>query len=251
MIFNTLSANHRSLAVWFLLACLGCGVQSTAGLEIPIDVSAIPIALQTTQASQDGEAWHPFAQGWVNIAEVRLIPCEESSSATKPRWLQKLKTSLKFLPSAYAHGATTPLSIANTHIIRLDIAHPSTHIGTLRPPPGHYCYVEWILGPTDADAAGLDLVRDPSQAIGQTMRLDPDPTTLDAPIVRTQRISAQKPLISSNNDGVGLWLDSSSNLSLKLQLSFPSTYTPSLWHTLANNSDWPKELVWTAQLIPK
>lgn len=78
------------------------------------------------------------------VSEIELRPCPSAWGRARD-WL---------LPSAHAHGTSTPTLLAVPTVERA-LAHTDTVLGRLSPPAGRYCGVRYRLGPADADAEGL------------------------------------------------------------------------------------------------
>jgi hypothetical protein len=78
------------------------------------------------------------------VSEIELLPCP-SAWQRAADWL---------LPSAHAHGTSTPTILAVPTVERA-LVHTDTVLGRLSPPAGRYCGVRYRLGPADADAEGL------------------------------------------------------------------------------------------------
>lgn len=79
---------------------------------------------------------------------IELIPCEEDEQGAVARLSQWL------LPTAQAHGPTTPIRQGVPHVVDLR-SDEVTRVAEFEPPPGAYCALKLDFGPADGDAPGL------------------------------------------------------------------------------------------------
>jgi hypothetical protein len=135
--------------VWlrvFLLAfgLAGCGSASEPGIEVTV-ISA-PAALEPGEllASVDVQELRLSELFWTTTA-VELVPCE---SLARRAWDV-------IVPSAHAHGVTSPRRLSVPVVERASQREPLT-LGTLRPAVGRYCSLRYEVGTADSDALGLD-----------------------------------------------------------------------------------------------
>jgi hypothetical protein len=107
-------------------------VSAESGMNAGQEVSA-----GSGRLSLDELAW--------TVSEIELLACP-SAWQRASEWL---------LPTAHAHGTSTPTILALPTVERA-LTHTDTVLGRLSPPAGRYCGVRYRLGPADADAEGLE-----------------------------------------------------------------------------------------------
>ena len=88
-------------------------------------------------------------RAFVALSSVELLPCPEPAAW---RWLRELSP----VGTAYAHSASSPRQLGTPHVSTLERGDgEALELGTLRPPPGRYCWMHLVFSPADADAEGL------------------------------------------------------------------------------------------------
>jgi hypothetical protein len=107
-------------------------VSASSGMDAGQEVSA-----GSGRLSIDELAW--------TVSEIELLACPGAWHRAA-EWL---------LPSAHAHGTSTPTILAVPTVERA-LTHADTVLGRLSPPAGRYCGVRYRLGPADGDAHGLE-----------------------------------------------------------------------------------------------
>ena len=137
---------NRAISLFLLLALglAGCASSSEPGIEV--SVISVPAALEPGEAleSVDGQELRLSELFWTTTA-VELVPCD---SLTQKLWDV-------IVPSAHAHGVTSPRRLSVPVVERASQREPVT-LGTLRPAAGRYCSVRYELGTADGDAVGLE-----------------------------------------------------------------------------------------------
>lgn len=140
--------NHRAMLplVPLALSVAACGSSSEPGVEVRVISEPARLVSEEPLASVDGEELRLSELFWTTTA-VELVPCDSLA--------QKLWDVI--VPSAHAHGVTSPRRLALPVVERATAQEPVA-LGTLRPPAGRYCSVRYEVGTADADAVGLDSV---------------------------------------------------------------------------------------------
>jgi hypothetical protein len=133
----------------------GCSASSEAGVVVELladtgEASALQVELA-------GEPLRVADLSWV-VTEIELAACS-APSARLARWL---------LPSAHAHGSSTPTKHAVPTLVSTSLVQP-VPLGQLAPPAARYCSVRYRIAPADADTVGL--ARAPHM-LGRSMMLE-------------------------------------------------------------------------------
>lgn len=123
----------------------GCGTSSEPGVALAV-VSA-PAALVPGEglSSVEGQSLRLSELYWTTAA-IELVPCTSLAARV---WDV-------LVPSAYAHGVSTPLRLS-VPVVERATTREEVRLGTLHPTAGHYCSVRYELGVADSDAVGLEV----------------------------------------------------------------------------------------------
>jgi hypothetical protein len=122
----------------------GCGSSSQPGIEVTVISAAAALEPDEALPSVDGQELRLSELFWTTTA-VELVPCD---SLARRVWDA-------IVPSAHAHGVTSPRRLSVPVVERASQREPLT-LGTLRPAAGRYCSVRYEVGTADSDAVGLD-----------------------------------------------------------------------------------------------
>lgn len=127
------------VAVLLLVAAIACSDDAEEGIEVQVAVAGqeLPTTLGTVE----------LAPSFVVIQATELIACETVA--------QRIWRAVNPLPSAFAHGESSPVKLATPVVVPLTGTHTSLVVGNIEPPPDSYCSVELELGVADDDAVGL------------------------------------------------------------------------------------------------
>lgn len=138
------SPSRRSSALAAIISAglVACGASTEDGTRVEIVSAQIGVDAGQ-EVSAGGGRLRIDELAWT-VSEVELLACQVAWRRVAD-WL---------LPSAHAHGTSTPTLLA-VPTIESAVAHTDTVLGRLSPPAGPYCAVRYRLGPADADAEGL------------------------------------------------------------------------------------------------
>jgi hypothetical protein len=182
---------------------LGCGTSSEPGVEVrfvSLPVGSNPgVALPNVSGHEvllDELAW--------TTSELELLPCR-SALQRAADWL---------VPSAMAHGVSTPTRLSSPAVERATAAEELV-LGSLEPPAGRYCGLRYSLGAADPDAAGLTAAPHmQGRSVAARGRVTPPSgTASDFSIESARGISAEYPLdfeLSESRRHVTVTLDHAS-----------------------------------------
>ena len=132
------------------VACVDDGEGEGIQVHVEIDSQTMPQSVATNVV---------LDPSYVTVVGFALEPCE-SVAAT-------LWRAINPLPSAFAHGASSPTSLAVPVVVAIAGARAGIDVGTLEPPPDRYCAMNLSIGPADDDA-----VRLPDQdMVGRSLRV--------------------------------------------------------------------------------
>jgi hypothetical protein len=136
-----LAGNPRSLALAVMATTMvACGSSYDPGVQVEL-LSRPSVSTAPEQGAAVGVRF--IEMRWTST-EVELIAC--------PNALLRMQSWL--VPSAYAHGTSTPTLQAVPTVVNA-IGNASIQLGSLAPPAGHYCSVRYRVAPADGDAVGL------------------------------------------------------------------------------------------------
>ena len=147
---------RKAFLPFFLLAvaCTDDGESAGILVDIAIDGQTMP----QTVALSDGTSV-VLDPSYLTVVGFALEPCE---SVARTLW-----RAVNPLPSALAHGASSPTNLAVPVVLALSGPRASIEVGTLEPPPDRYCGLNLAIGPADDDA-----VRLPDQdMVGRSLRV--------------------------------------------------------------------------------
>lgn len=123
-----------------LAACAASSEQGTS-----VELVSVDSGMHAGQeVSSGGGRLRVDELAWT-VSEIELLACPSAWHRTA-EWL---------LPTAHAHGTSTPTILALPTVERA-LMRTDTVLGRLSPPAGRYCGVRYRLGPADADAEGLE-----------------------------------------------------------------------------------------------
>ena len=126
-----------------------CSSIDHAGLSVSIIADAPPPqAIAEGRVFDTNLGYHvTLTRGFVATASVEVLRCPmaEISEFIRPWWSERV---------AHAHITGSPTFLGIPFVQSLSGVRSLT-VGTLYPPPDHYCWIRRSLGPPDGDALGM------------------------------------------------------------------------------------------------
>jgi hypothetical protein len=136
------------------VACADTGEREGIRVHVAVAGETMPQSV----ALDDGTS-AVLDPSYVTIVGFALEPC---ASVAKTLW-----RAINPLPSAIAHGSSSPTNLAIPVVIAIAGPRAGIDVGTLEPPPDRYCGMNLAIGLADDDA-----VRLPDQdMVGRSLRV--------------------------------------------------------------------------------
>ena len=184
-----------------LLLCVagqGC-VDQTDGIRVELSLGSHgrdgtqPAAGAPLSLRDDANTLIVLDRAYAVVQSVELIRCPDGA-------LTRLWHALSPISRAYAHTPSTPTRSGTAGVAAAGDARVA--LATLFPPPGSYCVLDVVVGPTDGHGMAFPV---DAELVGRTLRLDGSlrtsgatqwtPLHVESSATRVRRMTLSPPLL--------------------------------------------------------
>lgn len=123
-----------------------------------VRVEAIEGGMSQPMQARVGDVEVRVDRAYLVVSAITLTACDAKPSLP---WQTLAALAPPLIPSAQAHGPTTPTRLGQQHVLALHRAERRVVLGMMEPPPGDYCAMVIDVAAADVDAPGLPEDRAP------------------------------------------------------------------------------------------
>ena len=117
-----------------------------------VRVEAIEGGMSQPMQARVGDVEVRVDRAYLVVSAVTLTECD---AAPRLPWQSLAALTTPTIPSARAHGPTTPTRLGQQHVLALHQTSRRVTLGLMEPPPGDYCAIVLDIAAADDDAPGL------------------------------------------------------------------------------------------------